>query len=59
MTTTDFFVLAASLQSEQALREKPRRIATKQPSFTLPRIEAEPETRLWKICAQAAHHDST
>ena len=29
-------------------------IANKQPSFTRCKVEAEPETRLWKICAQAA-----
>jgi hypothetical protein len=54
MTTTDFYVLAAPLQSDQELTEEPRRIAIKEPSFTPPRIETEPETRLWKICAQAA-----
>ena len=54
MTTTDFYVPAAPLQSDQELREEPRRIAIKQPSLTPPRIEAEPERRLWKICAQAA-----
>ena len=54
MTKADFYVPAAPLQSDQQLREEPRRIAIKQPSITLPRTEAEPETRLWKICAQAA-----
>jgi len=54
MTTTDFYVPAAPLQSDQELREEPRGIAIKQPSFTPPRIEAEPETRLWKICAEVA-----
>jgi hypothetical protein len=29
MTTTDFYVLAAPLQSDQELREEPRRIAIK------------------------------
>jgi hypothetical protein len=54
MTTTDFYVLAAPLQSDQELREERGRIAIKGPSFTTPRVEAEPETRLWKICDQVA-----
>jgi len=54
MTTTDFYILAAPLQSDQELTEEARRLAIKQPSFTRRKVEAEPETRLWKICAQAA-----
>ena len=54
MTATDLYVPAAPLQSDQEPREEPRGIAIKQPSFTPPRIEAEPETRLWKICAEVA-----
>jgi hypothetical protein len=53
MTTKDFYVLAAPLPSNQELGQEPKRIVIKQPSFTPPRIEAEPERRLWKICAQA------
>jgi hypothetical protein len=33
MTTTDFYILAAPLQSDQELTEEPRRIAIKEPSF--------------------------
>jgi hypothetical protein len=54
MKTTDFYILAAPLQSDQELTEEARRLAIKQPSFTRRKVEAEPETRLWKICAQAA-----
>ena len=54
MTTTDFYVLPAPLRSDQELREEPRPIAIKQPSFTSPKLEAEPEARLWKLCAEAA-----
>jgi hypothetical protein len=53
MTTKNFYVLAAPLPSNQELGQEPQRIVIKQPSFTPPRIEAEPERRLWKICAQA------
>jgi hypothetical protein len=54
MTTADFYVPAAPLQPDQELGQEPHRIAIKQPSLTPPRIEAEPERRLWKLCAQAA-----
>jgi hypothetical protein len=54
MTTADFSVPAAPLQSDQELRQEPSRIAIKQPSLTPPRTETEPERCLWKICAQAA-----
>jgi hypothetical protein len=52
-TTTDFSILAKPLQSGQGLKDRPR-VATGQRPVTRPKVEAEPETRLWKICAEAA-----
>jgi hypothetical protein len=54
MTTADFYVSAAPLQSELQLTKERPQVAKKEPSFTPRKVEAEPETRLWKICAQAA-----
>jgi hypothetical protein len=38
-----------SVHGRQALR-----VATEQSSLSRPEVEAEPETRLWKVCAEAA-----
>jgi hypothetical protein len=52
MTTADFSIVAEPLQSDQALKERPR-VATEQSLLSRPKVEAEPETRLWKVCAEA------
>ena len=49
MTTADFYVLA----DRELTKERPQ-VANKQPSFARCKVEAEPETRLWKISAEAA-----
>jgi hypothetical protein len=54
MTTANYYVLAEPPQSDQELTEDWPRVATNQSSFTRPKVEAEPETRLWKICAEVA-----
>jgi hypothetical protein len=54
MTTVNYYVLAESLQSDRELREEHPWVATEQLSFTQSKIEAEPEARLWKICAGVA-----
>jgi hypothetical protein len=54
MTTANYYVLGEPPQSDQELTEGRPRVATKQSSFTRPKVEAEPETRLWKICAEVA-----
>ena len=51
MTTANYYVLA------EPVRELPRQrpaVAAEQSSFQRRTKEAEPETRLWKICAEAA-----
>lgn len=52
MATANFYVLAKPLQPDQGLKQQ-NRIATGQASFTPPKAEAEPEARLWKLCAEA------
>lgn len=54
MTTANYYPLAQPLQSDRELREDRPRVATEPLSFTRPKIEAEPDARLWKICAEAA-----
>jgi hypothetical protein len=54
MTTANYYVLPAALVRNQELIEKRSRVATKQPKFIRPNAQAEPEMRLWKICAEAA-----
>jgi hypothetical protein len=54
MTTADLYALAEPQRSDQELKEERPRVTTKQSSFTWPKVEAEPETRLWRICAEAA-----
>jgi hypothetical protein len=52
MTTTKFSILAEPAQSDQPLAERPR-VADRRRPVTRPKVETEPETRLWKICAKA------
>jgi hypothetical protein len=54
MTTSNYYVLADFPRSAQELTKERPRVATKQSSLTRPTVEAEPETRLWKICAEVA-----
>ena len=54
MTTTDFYVPAAPLLADRKLTKRQPQIANRRRSFTGREAEAEPETRLWKICAEAA-----
>jgi hypothetical protein len=54
MTTADFYILAEARQSDRRLNEKRAPAATEQSLLSQPKIEAEPETRLWKLCAEAA-----
>jgi hypothetical protein len=54
MTTADFYILAEPRRSDRRLKEERPRVATEQSSLTRPKVEAEPETRLWKICAATA-----
>ena len=54
MTTANYMILAEPRQADLELTKARARAATKPTSFTRPKIEAEPETRLWKICAEAA-----
>ena len=54
MTTANYYPLAEPLQSDRELREDHPGVATEQLSFARSKIEAEPEARLWKICAKAA-----
>ena len=54
MTTTNYYGLAEAPQSYQDLKEERARLATKPSSLSRPKVEAEPETRLWRICAAAA-----
>jgi hypothetical protein len=54
MTTTNYYVLADPPQSAPELTKQRPRVATKQLSLTRSKVEAEPETRLWKICEEVA-----
>jgi hypothetical protein len=53
MATTNFYTLAKPLRSDQGLKEE-RQAATRRLSDTGDKAEAEPEGRLWKVCAEAA-----
>ena len=53
MTTADFHILAEPRRSVRRLKEERPRVAAEQSSLTRPKVEAEPETRLWKVCAEA------
>lgn len=54
MTTADFYILAEPRRSDRRLKEKRSPAATEQSLLSQPKAEAEPETRLWKLCAEAA-----
>ena len=54
MTTANYYALTMPPQADQELTKARPRATTKPTSFTRPKPEGEPETRLWKICAEAA-----
>jgi hypothetical protein len=54
MTTANYYFLAEPPPADQELTKDRPWVATKQSSFTRPKVEAEPETRLWRICAEVA-----
>jgi hypothetical protein len=54
MTTANYYDLTAPVQFGRKLREEQSWAASEPLSFTRSKTEAEPETRLWKICAEAA-----
>jgi hypothetical protein len=54
MATADFYILAEPTRSDRRLKEKRSPAATEQSLLSQPKAEAEPETRLWKLCAEAA-----
>lgn len=54
MTTTDFYILAEPRRSDRRLKKERARVATEPSSLTRSKVEAEPETRLWKVCAEVA-----
>jgi hypothetical protein len=54
MPTANYYGLAEAPQSYRELKEERARVATKPSSFARPKVEAEPETRLWRVCAAAA-----
>ena len=52
-TTANFTILAEPLESRQGLKDK-RQAAAAQRPLSKSKAETEPETRLWKLCAEAA-----
>lgn len=52
-TTANFTILAEPLESRQGLKDK-RQVAARQRSFSRSKAETEPESRLWKLCAEVA-----
>jgi hypothetical protein len=50
--TANYYVLADPPRSAQELTKERPRLAAKQSSFSRAKVEAAPETRLWKICAE-------
>ena len=52
--TANYYILADPPRSAQELTKERPRIATKRMSFPGPKVEAAPETRLWKICSEVA-----
>jgi hypothetical protein len=52
MTTADFYILAEPRRSDRRLKQERARIATERSSRSWPKVEAETETRLWKLCAE-------
>jgi hypothetical protein len=53
VATVDFDVLAEPPRLDQGLKEA-NRSSTRRLSVVVAKAEAEPETSLWKICAEAA-----
>jgi cytochrome c-type biogenesis protein CcmH/NrfG len=51
MTTANYYVLTEPFKE---LTEERPRVASEKASLKRRTIEAEPETRLWKVCAEAA-----
>ena len=51
MTTANYYVLAEPLKD---LTEERSRVAAEKTSIKRREIAAKPETRLWKLCAEAA-----
>jgi hypothetical protein len=54
MTKADFYILTDPRRFDRRLREARPRVATEPSSLSRPKVEAESETRLWKVCAAAA-----
>lgn len=52
MATANFHILAKPLQSDQSVKRE-HRVTIGQPSFSRSKAEREPETRLWKVFAEA------
>ena len=50
--TANYYVLADPPRSPQELTKERPRLAAKQSSLSRAKVEAAPETRLWKICAE-------
>ncbi len=53
MTTVHFYILPKPLRFHQGIGEQ-YRATDRQRSFSRSKVEEEPETRLWKVCAEAA-----
>jgi hypothetical protein len=54
MTTADFYILGEPKRSDRRVTQERARIATERSSRSRPKVEAETETRLWKLCAEVA-----
>ena len=52
--TANYYVLADPPRSAQARTKDPPCVETKKSSLPRPKVEAEPEKRLWKICSEVA-----
>ena len=52
-TTANFTILAEPLESRQGLKDKRQAAAGPRP-LSRSKAETEPESRLWKLCAEAA-----
>jgi hypothetical protein len=54
MTKADFYIQTDPRRSDRRLKEERAHLATEPSSLSRPKVKAEPETRLWKVCAEAA-----
>ena len=54
MTTVNYYALAEPPQFERELTKEKTWVTKDHLSFARPKIVAEPETRLWMICTEAA-----